>query len=140
MQSCQLFSKKIVEMEFLDISLTKGSSLLLYAVCSPPLLLEDFKKTILFSGSKNPNKKIRETRKSSRFMNSILQNGKMRVENLTKLKSENSNLCLETSTKNAVQEFHLGYKWQGDLRSFKRKCFFLVQISVEFFYTAAAEG
>ncbi len=45
------------------------------------------------------------------FKNNILQKGKMRVENQTKTpEREDSNLCPETSTKNAVQEFHLGNK------------------------------
>jgi hypothetical protein len=44
---------------------------------------------------------------SSLFMNSIL-NRKMRVENRTKIWVwQDSSLCPETSTKNAVQEFHL---------------------------------
>ncbi len=45
------------EMEFLDISLTKGSSLLLYAIQSPFYYWRILKKTILFSGFKNPYKK-----------------------------------------------------------------------------------
>jgi hypothetical protein len=41
-------------------------------------------------------------------MNSILQNGKMKVENQTNTQVlEDSSFCPETSTKNAVQEFHL---------------------------------
>jgi hypothetical protein len=41
-------------------------------------------------------------------MNSILWNGKMRVENQTKTRVwEDSILCPETATKNAVQGFHL---------------------------------
>jgi hypothetical protein len=40
-------------MEFLDINLTKGSSLLLHAI---------LKEIIFFSGFKNPHKKIRETK------------------------------------------------------------------------------
>ncbi len=47
-------------------------------------------------------------------MNNILWNGKMRVENQTKtLVWEDSSLCPETLTKNAVQEFHLRIEmWQ----------------------------
>jgi hypothetical protein len=44
-----------------------------FAPCySQSLQLADFKETILFSGFKNPYKKIRETRNSHLFMNSIL--------------------------------------------------------------------
>ncbi len=43
-------------------------------------------------------------------MNSILYNGKMRVENQTKTKVwEDSSLCPEISTKNAFQEFRLRF-------------------------------
>jgi hypothetical protein len=46
-------------------------------------------KTILFFGFKNPHKKkSAKQENSSLFMNSILYNGKMRVENQTKLKSD----------------------------------------------------
>ncbi len=55
-------------MEFLDINPTKGSSLLLYTLCySQSLLLADFKetkKTILFSGFKNPYKKSAKQEKT----------------------------------------------------------------------------
>ncbi len=45
-------------------------------------------------------------------MNSILYNGERRVENQTKTRVwEVSSLCPETSTKNAVQEFHLWWHW-----------------------------
>jgi hypothetical protein len=50
-----------LKVEFLDINLTKDS----FATCySQSLLLADFKEnhTVLFSGFKNPYKKIRETR------------------------------------------------------------------------------
>jgi hypothetical protein len=66
------------EMEFLDISLTKDSSLLLHAIH-----WQISKKTILFFGFKNPYKKIRKTKNSCLFMNSILWNRKKRVENQT---------------------------------------------------------
>ncbi len=49
-------------MEFLDINLTKDSSLLLYAIHSP-FCWGILKKAILFSGFKNKYKKICETRK-----------------------------------------------------------------------------
>ncbi len=57
-------------MEFLDINLTKDSSLLLHAVHS---LFTDFKKT-----SKQEN--------SSLFMNALCREEKMRVENQTKIR------------------------------------------------------
>jgi hypothetical protein len=42
------------------------------------------------------------------FMNGILWNGKMRVEYQTKTQVRgDSSLCPESSSKNAVQEFHL---------------------------------
>jgi hypothetical protein len=50
------------EMEFLGISFTKDSSLLLHAIHSH-FYWQVLKKTMLFSGFKNPFKKIRETRK-----------------------------------------------------------------------------
>jgi hypothetical protein len=50
------------EMEFLDISLTKDSSLLLHVIHSP-FYLRILKNPILLSGFNNPYKKIRETRK-----------------------------------------------------------------------------
>jgi len=49
-------------MKFLDINITKDSSLLLYAIHRLFYWLI-LKKTILFSYFKNPYKKIRETRK-----------------------------------------------------------------------------
>ncbi len=74
------------EMKFLDINinLTKDSSLFLHAFQSP-FCWQFLKKTMLFSGL---------------FMNSILQNGKMRVENQTKTRvEEDASLCSETSKK-----------------------------------------
>ncbi len=44
-------------MEFLDINVTKNSSLLLHAIHSPFYHRRISKKTILFSGFKNPYKK-----------------------------------------------------------------------------------
>ncbi len=62
------------------------------------------KKAILF---KHPYQ-IFQQENSSLFMNSILKNGKMRVENQTKTRDwEDSSLYPETSTKNAIKEFHL---------------------------------
>ncbi len=61
------------EMEFLDINLTKDSSLLLSAIYSP-FYWRILRKTILFSGLKNPYKQIRETRKLESFLiKSILE-------------------------------------------------------------------
>ncbi len=49
-------------MEYLDINLTKYSSILLHAIHSPFYL--DFKEIVLYSGFNNPYKKIQtETRK-----------------------------------------------------------------------------
>ncbi len=76
-------SNSFPEIEFLDINITKDSSLSLHAINSP-FYQRNLKKTILFSGFNNPDKKISETRKSSLFMNSIQQNGKVKVENQTK--------------------------------------------------------
>ncbi len=50
------------EMEFLDINLTKDSSLLLHAIQSP-FYCRILKKTVLFSRIKNTYKKIPVTRK-----------------------------------------------------------------------------
>jgi hypothetical protein len=58
-------------MEFLDIKLTKDSSLLLHAIYSPSYW-RVLKKTKLFSGFKNPYKKSTKHENSSLFMNSIL--------------------------------------------------------------------
>jgi hypothetical protein len=70
-------------MEFLDKNLTKASRLLLYAIHSP-FCWRILKKTIIFSDFKNPYKKSVKQENSSLFMNSILYNGKMRVESNTK--------------------------------------------------------
>jgi hypothetical protein len=51
-------------MEFLDINLANDSRLLLHAIHSP-FYWRILKETILFSGFKNPCKKIRETSNSS---------------------------------------------------------------------------
>ncbi len=62
-------------MEFLNIDLTKDSSRLLHAIHSA-FYLQILKKTILFSGFKNPYEKIRAW--------------------------EDSSLCQQTSTKNVI--------------------------------------
>ena len=59
------------EMEFLDISLIKGSSLLLHAIHSI-LYWRILRKTIVFSGFKNSYKKSAKQENSSLFMNSVL--------------------------------------------------------------------
>ncbi len=56
------------EMEFLDISYTKDSSLLLQA-SHIPYYWRILKKTILFSGFKNPYKKSSKQENSSLLMN-----------------------------------------------------------------------
>jgi hypothetical protein len=66
-------------MEFLDIILTKNSSLLFHAIHSPFYWLI-LKKTILFSGFKNPYKQ----ENSRLFIKSILKDRKIRVESQTK--------------------------------------------------------
>jgi hypothetical protein len=50
------------EMEFLEINLRKDSNLLLHAIHSP-IYWRILKKTMFFSGFKNPHRKIRETGK-----------------------------------------------------------------------------
>ncbi len=77
-------------MKFLDINLTKDSSY------SRSPLLTDFKEnpTLLLL----KNQKSAKQENSRLFMNSILQNGKMRVEKQSKTREE-SILCPETSTK-----------------------------------------
>jgi hypothetical protein len=65
-------------MEFLDINLTKDSSLQVHAIHSP-LNWWILKKTILFSGFiKYFQKKSEKQESSSLFMNSICKNGKPR--------------------------------------------------------------
>ncbi len=90
------------EKEFLDSNLRKDSSLLIYAIHSP-FYSRILKKTILYSGIKNTYNKIRKTRKLESIHNSILYKRKNVGR---KLKCERTNLCPETSIKNAVQEFH----------------------------------
>jgi hypothetical protein len=52
----------IPEMKFLEISLTKDTSLLLHAIQNP-FYWQILKKTILYTGFNNPYKKIYKTRK-----------------------------------------------------------------------------
>ncbi len=82
----------------MDINVTKDSSLLLHAIYSP-FYRQIFQKTKLFTGFQDPYQKSAKQENSRLFMNGILWNGKMRVENQTKLAFE--------ETKNAVLEFHL---------------------------------
>ncbi len=63
------------EIEFLNIYLTKDSSLLLHAIHSP-FYWRILMKTILFFGFKNLYKKVRETKNPSLFMNSIFRREK----------------------------------------------------------------
>jgi hypothetical protein len=91
-------------MEFLDINLTKDSSLLLQAIHSP-FYWRILKKTILGFGFKN-TKKIRETRK----LEEIHEKHFVDVEHQNEGRKPDSSLCPETSTRNAVQEYDLS-KW-----------------------------
>jgi hypothetical protein len=59
------------ELEFLHISLTKDSSLLLHSIHSP-FYWRILKKTILISGFKNHYKKSAKQENSSLFMKNIL--------------------------------------------------------------------
>ncbi len=94
-------------MEFLDINITKDSSLSLHPILSP-FYWRILRKTILYSCFNIPYKKIRETRKLESVHKEHVSNGKARVESQTKTRvREDSSLCPETSTKNGVQEFHL---------------------------------
>jgi hypothetical protein len=63
-------------MEFLEINLTKDSSLLIHAIHSP-FYWRILKKTIHFSGFKSSYKKSAKQENSSLFMKSILLNLKM---------------------------------------------------------------
>ncbi len=92
------------EMEFLDINLTKGSSLLLHPI-HRPFYWRILKKTILYSGFKNTYKKSAKQENSSLFMNSILKNGKMRVENSILIRPRV--YAQKPRLKNVVKEFHL---------------------------------
>ncbi len=78
------------EMKFLDINLTKDSSLLIHAIHSP-----FFKKSA-------------KQESTSLFMTEFCRTETLRLENRAKTWVwEDSSLCPETSTKNAVQEFRL---------------------------------
>ncbi len=88
------------KMEFLDINLTKDSSLSLHTIHSP-FYWWVLKKTILYSGFKTTYEKAAKQENSILFMTSILWNQ-------TKTQVwEDLSLCPETLTKNAIQEFHL---------------------------------
>jgi hypothetical protein len=67
-------------MEFLDISLSKDSSILLHAVHSP-FYLRILQKTIFYSGFKNPHEEIRETRKLESIHEKYFVKEETRVEN-----------------------------------------------------------
>ncbi len=102
-------------MEFLDmslISLTKDSSILLYAIHSPFYWRIWKKIHVLLILTK------KSTKQGSRFYSwRAFFLTKMRIENQTKdWVWVDSSLCPETSTKNAVQESHL---WKGFLRKFQ---------------------
>jgi hypothetical protein len=78
-------------MDFLDTNLTKSSSLLLHAIRSPLYCTVRFqRKPYSFLVFKILTKKSAKQENSSLFMNIILKNEKMRVENRKKLESENT--------------------------------------------------
>ncbi len=81
----------VLEMEFSDINMKKDSSLLFHAIHS--LSTGGFIKenhTLLCMVLKIHTKKSAKQENSSLFVNRILQKGKERVENQTKLESEKS--------------------------------------------------
>jgi len=88
-------------MEFLNISLTKDSSLLLHVIHSP-FYCRILKKTIRYSGFKNTYKKIPETRE----LESIHEQHFVERKNEGR-KLETRVYAQKTRLKNAVQEFHL---------------------------------
>ncbi len=59
-------------MEFLDINLKKKTRVFLLHAIHSLFYWRILEKTILFSGFKNPYKKIRKQENSSLFMNSVL--------------------------------------------------------------------
>jgi hypothetical protein len=76
------------EMKFLDINLTKDSSLLLHAIHSPfywRIKKKPYFSLVLKILQNNP-------RNLMLFMNSILKKGKMRVENHAKLQSDKTRI------------------------------------------------
>jgi hypothetical protein len=89
-------------MEFLDINLTKVFYSMLLTV---PSILVDFKKTILFSGFKNPYKKIHETRKleSIHEQHFIERNNRVEVSRFYAQKPR-----LKMQFKNSISGFKLG--------------------------------
>ncbi len=97
----------IPEMEFLDINLTKDSSLLLHAIHSP-FYWRILKKTLLFLVFKILTKNPRNKKTQVNSWTGFCRTEKFRVDRQTKTHVwEDSSLCPETSTKNVVQEFHL---------------------------------
>jgi hypothetical protein len=82
----------------LDHQFGKNSSLFLHDI----QILADFTENQTLLWFKNPLKK-NPRKKKTLFINSILLNGKTKVENPDK----DSSLCPENSTKKAVQECHL---------------------------------
>ncbi len=97
--------RRLSEIEFLDISLTKDSSLLLHAI-RILFYWRILQKTIIYSGFKNPYKKIRETRKLEC------------IHEWPFVKFKNEGRNPETSTKNGVQEFHLSIRSYEEGRVF----------------------
>jgi hypothetical protein len=97
-------------MEFLDNKFDKRVES--FAPCyaqSLKLYLRILKKTILFSGFKNPYQKSAKQEDSSLFMNSILKNEEMRAENQTKVETEKTQVYaqeprLKIPVKNTISE------------------------------------
>jgi hypothetical protein len=89
-------------MEFSNINLTK--QLESFAPCySQSFLLTNFKENHTTALVLIPSKNIRETRK----LKSIYDEHVVESKNKGRKPDKDSSFCLETSTKNAIQEFHL---------------------------------
>jgi hypothetical protein len=95
-------------MKLLDIKLTNDSSLLLRAIRNP-FYWRILQKTILYSGFKNLHKEICEIRK----LESIHEKQCVKRKNECRKLDKGSSLWPETSTKYAVQEFHLRMVYPG---------------------------
>jgi hypothetical protein len=89
-------------MKFLDIRLTKDSSLLIHAIKSA-FYWRVLRKTILYSGFKKSIKQIRETKR----LRSVNEKHFVEWKNEGRKPNKDSSLCTETSTKYYVHEFHL---------------------------------
>ncbi len=97
-------------MEFLDLYLTKNSSLLLYAIRSP-FYWRILKASLVL---KILTIKVCETRN----LESIHELHYVERENDDRKPDKNredASLCLETSTKNVLQEFHDCFGWRNKM-------------------------